>query len=234
MGHLTPGVKQAMQQIFKNAGVNYNFIDKDGSICCGRPLKLAGLNQAALTLINENTRKLLETEARVLVTSCPICYKIFNTEYNLGAMQIMHHSVYIEKLVNEGRISLQTSAARIVFHDPCELGRASGIYKEPRNLLRKMAEVVDVSEEKENSLCCGGSIGDVAMDFNQRNVIRDSALKILCEQKPDMLVTACPLCKKTFNSGSSIIVKDIAEMVAENLNSPENQIKRDELVEALY
>lgn len=217
MGHLTPGVKNAMLQIFTEAGINYNFLDQDGSICCGRPLKLAGLQEAADKLVAENTGKLLDTHAKILVTSCPICYKTFNNDYELNGMQVMHHSIYMEKLVNEGKISLQAQNLLAVYHDPCELGRGSGIYEQPRNLLAQIAEVADVAEERVNSLCCGGSIGDLSMNATQRNVIRDGALRILCESQPDVLVTACPLCKKTFESANQVEVKDIAELVAESM-----------------
>jgi len=136
----------------------------------------------------------------------------------------LHHSVYIENLVDEGKLFLQPSEFTAVYHDPCELGRGSGIYEQPRNVLKQIVGVNDVAEERVNSLCCGGSIGDLAMNSAQRNVVRDNALSVLCESEPDILVTACPLCKKTFESGNTLKVKDIAELVAENMISiPESR-----------
>lgn len=217
MGHLTPGVIRAILLIFKNAGVDYTFIDEEGSICCGRPLKLAGLQESAAKLVEENTMKILDTKAKILVTSCPICYKVFNSDYKLDGMQVMHHSVYINNLVNDGKLVLRPMDIKAVYHDPCELGRGSGIYDEPRNVLKQIAEVADVTEERENSLCCGGSIGEISMNATQRNMIRDGALEILCASQPEILVTACPLCKKTFDSGNAVLVKDIAEIVAESM-----------------
>jgi len=231
MGHLTPGVKQAMSKIFENAGINYSFIDEDGSICCGRPLKLAGMKEAASKLIIENSRKFQETQAKILVTSCPICYKTFNSDYKLEGMRVMHHSVYIETLILDKKLVLHQSGSKTVFHDPCELGRGSGIYQQPRNVLKQIAEVADIAEERMNSLCCGGSIGDLSMKAEQRNVIRDGALKILCKAQSDVLVTACPLCKKTFESANTVPVKDIAEIVAENMTTKHSQVKSSALVE---
>ena len=225
MGHLTPGVKRAMLQIFEKAGIDYTFLDEDGSICCGRPLKLAGLQDSALKLVAENTRKLQNTKAKILVTSCPICYKVFNDDYHLEGMQVMHHSVYIDNLVKEGKLVLRPMELKAVYHDPCELGRGSGIYEQPRNVLKQIAEVADISEERVNSLCCGGSIGELSMSATQRNVIRDGTLGVLCESQPDVLVTACPLCKKTFHSGHAIVVKDIAEIVAESMVAAKHKAK---------
>jgi len=217
MGHLTPGVKLAMIHIFKNAGVDFTFLDEDGSVCCGRPLKLAGLAEPASALIAENTRNIRNTKAKILVTSCPICYKVFNSDYRLEEIQVMHHSVYIESLVNSGKLSLQPLDLKAVYHDPCELGRGSGIYEQPRNVLKQIAEVADIAQERVNALCCGGSIGEISMNAGQRNVIRDCALDVLREPAPDVLVTACPLCKKTFDSANAVLVKDIAEIVAESM-----------------
>ena len=231
MGHLTPGVKRAMLQIFEKAGIDYTFLDENGSICCGRPLKLAGMQEAALKLVSENTVKIKNTGAKILVTSCPICYKVFNNDYKLEGMQVLHHSVFIDNLINEGKLVLRPTELKAVYHDPCELGRGSGIYEQPRNVLKQIAEVAEVAEERVNSLCCGGSIGDLVMNANQRNVIRGNALSILCESQPDILVTACPLCKKTFDSGNSVEVKDIAEIVAENIIMNNYKIITPTLVE---
>jgi Fe-S oxidoreductase len=231
MGHLTPGVKRAMVQIFENAAIGFTFLDEDGSICCGRPLRLAGLQEAASKLVKENTEKIQNTGAKILVTSCPICYKIFNNDYQLEGIKVLHHSVYIDNLVKDGKLVLRPTELKTVYHDPCELGRGSGIYDQPRNVLKQMSEVAETAEERVNSLCCGGSIGDLAMNSIKRNVIRDNALNMLCESQPDMLVTACPLCKKTFDSGNVIVVKDIAEVVAENLNLNKHKLKTAELVE---
>jgi Fe-S oxidoreductase len=186
---------------------------------------------SAAKLVSENSGKIKDTRAKILVTSCPICFKVFNNDYSLDGIQVMHHSVYIEKLVIESKISLKTSGLQAVYHDPCELGRGSGIYDQPRNVLKLMAEVSEISEERENSLCCGGSIGDLSMNASQRNVIRDGALNVLCQPQPDILVTACPLCKKTFETADKVLVKDIAELVAENMILADKILKIVEMVD---
>jgi Fe-S oxidoreductase len=143
----------------------------------------------------------------------------------LNNMDVMHHSVFIDKLVKEGKLVLKPADLLVTYHDPCELGRGSGIYDQPRNVLQQLAEVAEVDEERVNSLCCGGSIGDLSMNAAQRNAIRDLTLNKLCEAQPDMLVTACPLCMKTFKTANLIEVKDIAEIVAENIVLPDSKVK---------
>ncbi|NJO70438.1 MAG: hypothetical protein HC830_15165 [Bacteroidetes bacterium] len=106
---------------------------------------------------------------------------------------------------------------RAVYHDPCELGRGSNVYKEPRKVLGKALNLVPVSQEKENALCCGGSLGNLGITTEQRNKITRDACEILLKDKPDMLVTSCPLCKKTFQKFSNVPVYDIAEIVNNSL-----------------
>ena len=55
-----------------------------------------------------------------------------------GEYEVFHHSQYIEKLVNEGRLPVGTNLKNTVpFHDSCYLGRYNKEYKAPRNLIKK-------------------------------------------------------------------------------------------------
>lgn len=215
MTHMTPGIKKSVLKILEAANVNYQFLDKEKGACCGRPLMLAGQYEAAKKLIAYNREKILDSGAQTLLVSCPICYKVFRDDYELGQITIKHHSEYFMELVEQGRIKLQKSEKSIVYHDPCELGRGCGVYEPPRTLLRKTGNLRSVSQEKVKSLCCSGSLADLSLSMSDRNVIKAETLKVLLHENPDVLATACPLCKKTFVKGVDIQVKDIAEIVAD-------------------
>ena len=83
--------------------------------------------------------------------------------------------------------------------------------------MNKVLTLKTASQEREKALCCGGSLGNFEIQNSQRTQIRDKALDILLESKPDMLVTSCPLCKRTFAKGNHVEVKDIAEVVKDAL-----------------
>jgi len=212
MTHLTPKIKLAMVSIFRKAKVDYMFMDEDGSICCGRPLMMNGNDQAAQELIRKNIQIIKASKAKLLVTSCPICFKIFTEEYKLD-IEVMHHTQYILKLAEEKKINLKNNNKTVVFHDPCELGRGSGVYEQPRKILEMISTLQLVKDEKNASLCCGGSLGNTELDYYKRDEITKDALAELENGNPDVLVTACPLCKKTFNKFSRSEVMDIAELV---------------------
>ena len=216
MTHLTPATKQAMCKILKASGERFTFIDEDGSICCGRPVLLAGARKSASVLMEKLTAQLQQTNAKTLVTSCPICYKFFNENYKLN-MRVLHHSQYIQELLDAGKIAVNLGNKKIVFHDPCELGRNSGVYEQPRKVLKSVGHLQSTAYDGKEALCCGHSIAAEALPYRKRRVIAEDAAEKMMEYHPDVLATACPACKKGFAGVQNVEVKDLAEIVAENL-----------------
>ncbi len=219
MSHLTPAVIRSMRRIMDQAGINWVQLDEDGSVCCGRPLMVAGKDTQASQLMEFNKNQVLATGARLLVTSCPICYRVFREDYNLP-VRIQHHSQFILDLVKTGKIPLQAHFRKVAYHDPCDLGRGSGVYEAPRELLTKIADLVEVGQDAHNAQCCGGSLGIFTATQEQRNDMAAAALDVLLENQPEVLATACPLCKKTFAKQSPVPVKDIAELVCDAMPNP--------------
>lgn len=217
MSHLTPSVKNAMIKILRSAGENFFFMDKDGGVCCGRPLMLAGNEKEARELINFNSDKIWKSGAKTLVTSCPICLKVFRESYYLD-LEVLHHSQYIARLIDEGALRINYSHLKVAYHHPCELGRGSGVYDEPLTVLSHVAELQRTPYDGSNSLCCGGSLGNIRLDQNSRNSIAEDVAGKLTAGKPDVLATACPLCKKTLSKVTETRVADIAEIVAAEIS----------------
>ena len=219
MTHLTPRIIKSVEKVFKSAGVNYTFADRDGGICFGRPLMLAGKTDAAYETISANRRMILGSGCRTLVLSCPICYKIFKDEYALDGVEVLHYTQFIKRLVDEGKLKLTAGDERIVYHDPCELGRGCGVYKEPREVLAQAGTLVKATKEGDESICCGGSLGSLTLDTRDRAKITESSVANLLANNPQTIVTACPLCLKTFSESvpETVKVQDFAETVSRHL-----------------
>ncbi len=227
MTHLTPRIIKSVEKVFKAASVNYVFADRDGGICCGRPLMLAGKTSAAQETIAANKKMILESGCRTLVLSCPICYKIFKEEYGLKGIEVLHYTQYIKRLADEGRLKLNAGGESIVYHDPCELGRGCGVYAEPRDVLSQVGTLVKAGKEGDESVCCGGSLGSLTLDARDRAKITESSLANLVVNKPQTIVTACPLCLMTFSGpaldavnaeGNPVKVNDFAEVVSRSIS----------------
>lgn len=229
MSHLTPGIENSMMKIFRAAGEKVFFMDKDGGVCCGRPLMLAGQEKEARELINFNSEVIWKSGARTLVTSCPICYKVFRESYYLDA-EVLHHSQYIKRLIDEGALRMNYSRKKVVYHDPCELGRGSGVYDEPREVLAHVAQLMNTGNDGINSLCCGGSIGNIKLSHDDRNKITKDAVSRLSAGNPDIIATSCPLCKKTFSKVSEIKVSDISEIVASEISDVQKRKRKSSVL----
>ena len=217
MTQLTPKIMRSMKQIMEAAGEEYEFLDHDGGICCGRPMLLSGKVAEAKAMIAKNTDLIKKSGATKLVLSCPICYKVFKDEYHLEGIEILHHTQYIDQLVKNGALHVGKSNVNYVYHDPCELGRAFGVYDEPREVLANVGNLLKAKSEKELSICCGGSLGSFQLTQEQRDEITANSVDDLMYNRPDQIVTACPLCLKTFARKAPVEVKDIAEVVAESI-----------------
>lgn len=217
MTQLTPKIMRAMKQIMEAAGEKYEFMDQDGGICCGRPMLLSGKTAEAQAMIAKNTELIKKSGAKRLVLSCPICYKVFKEEYQLEGIEILHHTQYIDELVKQGKLKVDKNDINYVYHDPCELGRAFGVYDEPREVIESIGHLRKAKSEKELSICCGGSLGSFNLTQQERDEITANSVNDLMFNNPDEIVTACPLCLKTFARKSPVAVKDIAEVVANQL-----------------
>jgi len=212
MTQLTPLTSRSLLSVLKHVGISVEQIDPDGEFCCGRPLMLAGRTEAANELIQKNKELILASGAKTLLVSCPICYKIFHESYQLP-IEVVHHSVYLYRLLEQGKLKLSAGTEEWVYHDPCELGRGSDIYRQPRLLLNKLGTLQRIPEDRAKSLCCGGSLGTLSLSRQKRLSITKEAIGVLTQNTPKKIITACPLCQKTFAQLSPIPVVDIAQVV---------------------
>lgn len=226
MSHLTPTIIRAMRGIMTQANINFVHLDELQSVCCGRPLMIAGKDKQAHELIEFNKTLIKQTHANLLITSCPICYRVFREEYNLP-IRIQHHSQFILNLVKTGKIPLQANFRKVAYHDPCDLGRGTKTYEAPRELLQKISDLVQVRDEANKAHCCGGSLGLFEASSQQKDLITRAALEALMENQPETIATACPLCKKTFSTHSPVMVMDIAELVFAAI--PKNKLTGNEI-----
>lgn len=211
---LTPRTLSAMGKVFEAAGEEVWWADREGGVCCGRPLKLAGETDSARKMMRSNTELFRRHGITTLVTSCPICLKVFREDYALEGIEVLHHSEYILRLLRGGRIRLAHGATRFTYHDPCELGRGCGIYDEPRAVIEAVGELLEPASTREQALCCGSSVANTAISDGQQLRIARAMASELEATGAEVIVTACPLCKKAIGRGTRREIRDLSEVVA--------------------
>jgi Fe-S oxidoreductase len=166
-----------------------------------------------------------------IVTCDPHAFNSLKNEYPAfgGHWQVEHHSQFIARLLREGRLALAPGAERVLFHDPCYLGRHNGEFDAPRAVIRALAKDVPLEFELHGpkAMCCGAGGGRMWMEESigkRINVLRtEQALAV----RPKVIATACPYCAlmvddglKTLGREGEVVNKDIAELVAESLAAP--------------
>ena len=215
---LTPNTMTSMQRIFEAAHEKVWWADKDGGVCCGRPLRLTGEIDSAQKMVDYNKALFAKHNITTLVTSCPICLRVLREEYNLEGIEVLHHSEYILRLMRQGRLRVRYSSEQsFTYHDPCELGRGSGIYEEPRAVIEAIGELLEAEHNRKNAFCCGSSVANTAINDGQQLTIAQHVAAELDSTGAKTVVTACPQCKKAIVRGSKLKVMDLSEIVAQNL-----------------
>ena len=215
---LTPNTLNSMQRIFEAAHESVWWADKEGGVCCGRPLKLSGEVDSAQKMIDYNKSLFEKHDIKTLVTSCPICLKVFREEYQLEGIEVLHHSEYILRLMKQGRLKVRyMRGSTFTYHDPCELGRGSGIYDQPRAVIEAVGELLEPAHTGKNALCCGSSVANTAINDAQQLTIASAVASELEATGAQTIVTACPLCKKAITRGTEQRVVDLSEIVAQNI-----------------
>jgi Fe-S oxidoreductase len=220
MTSLTPAVQRSMRQIFESVGEDVWYADSEGGVCCGRPLMLSGETDAAQKMIEYNTELFRKHNITTLVTSCPICLRVFRESYNIKGIELLHHSEYIDRLIASGRLHVDSDDTLYTYHDPCELGRGLGIYDEPRRVIGAVGKLVEPKHCRRDALCCGSSLANMVIDDGQQVRIAQRMTAELEATGCDRVVTACPLCNKAIDRASAHTPLDISEVVAKNISMP--------------
>ncbi len=214
---LSPRILKAMESIFIAAGDDVWWADREGGVCCGRPMKLSGEVDAARDMVRLNTELFRKHGITTLVTSCPICLRVFREDYSLDGIEVVHHSEYFARLLSGGRITLSAGSETLTYHDPCELGRGCGIYEPPREVIKAVGALAEPAETREHALCCGASIAGNAISGTATLAMGRAVGSAFEQTGAQTIVTACPLCKKALARSGTLPVVDLAELVERHL-----------------
>lgn len=214
-------------KILNKIGVKFAVLGTEEA-CTGDPARRAGNEFTFQMLAQQNIQVLNGYGVKKIVTACPHCFNTLKNEYpELGGnYEVIHHSTYLQQLINEGRIKIEGGGSfkgqKITYHDSCYLGRANDIYEAPRQLLENLdAELVEMKRCKTNGLCCGAGGGQMFKDAEK------GTKEVNIERIEDALATgattiavACPFCMVMMSDGvknkereHDIKVYDLAELL---------------------
>ena len=221
----------AFARVLKASGVNFAILGQEET-CNGDPARRMG-NEYLYQMLAKGTIETLDRyEVKTVVTFCPHCFHQIGNEFPQlgGNYEVIHHTTYIERLLQEGRVPLDTDEGKrltMVYHDSCYLGRYNDVYDAPRTTLKRALPVVNLVEPKRTKsrgLCCGAGGGRMWMEETEGKRINVERTEELLATGADAIAVACPFCMTMMTDGvtaqgSEVPVLDISEVVASRLAS---------------
>jgi Fe-S oxidoreductase len=220
-------IARALVQVMRAAGVRFAILG-EAETSTGECVRRAGnemlFQQLAGTLV-ETLKGLGVTR---IVTADPHAFNTLKNEYPAfgGHWQVEHHSQAIARWLREGRLKAVPRFERVVFHDPCYLGRHNEEYDAPRDVLRAVTRdaALEFDLAGPKAMCCGA--GGARMWLEESIGTRINVLRTeqALERSPKVIATACPYCAlmiddglKALDRAGDVTGKDIAELLAESL-----------------
>ena len=190
-------IPQAFIEILDKAGIDFTLLGGE-EWCCGFPLIGAGMKKEAEALIQHNVEKMKGKGVERAVFACPSCYHTWMEEYETD-IEIFHSTQFVKELIDEGKISFTEKRVTVTYHDPCDLGRASGVYDPPREILRTIpgVELVEMESNREQCKCCGGGGNLEMVDPELSAALAQEKIKEIQATGADTVITACQQCVRT-------------------------------------
>ena len=121
----------ALIEVFRYLSVSYGVLKREK--CTGDPVRRLGNDYLFAELTSSNLEQIGSAGILRMITICPHCVRTIAEDWKeAGAdVQIEHHSEFLARHIN-GLPEGSADRAKIVFHDPCYLGRYRGLYDAPR------------------------------------------------------------------------------------------------------
>jgi Fe-S oxidoreductase/nitrate reductase gamma subunit len=216
-------------KICNAAGVKVGILGK-AEKCCGEPMRKLGNEYLYQTLAAENIKQFKACGVKKIVTTCPHCLNTLDRDYrDLGLeadVEVEHYTVFLERLLQQGILALDSKLFDCTYHDSCYLGRYKGIIDQPRHVLQMAGgQLSEMAKTKKESFCCGGGGGRVLAEEKLGRRINVERVKMAQAVGAPTLVSNCPFCLTMFEDGiktggmeGKLQVRDLAEIIAERIS----------------
>jgi heterodisulfide reductase subunit D len=219
-------VTRAFAKILSYLNIDYAVLGKEES-CTGDPARRAGNEMLYLMQAFHNIKIFKSYDIKKILTICPHCYNILKNDYPElgGKYEVINYLQFLQGKIQDGSLKIDPSVlsnVKVTFHDPCYLGRANGIYNEPRSVLGSLTNnIVEMNRNKSFALCCGGGGGQMFKEAEKgdKEVYIERTEEAL-KTEARIIATSCPFCMNMLTDGLKYKNKetevknyDIAELV---------------------
>lgn len=225
---------KALARILNALGVKFGILGPEEN-SDGDSQRLAGERGLFEAMAQKNGQTFRKYQFNEIITTDPHAFNAIKNQYpELGISHpVRHYTQFLAERMEQLKPLLKREVnARVAYHDPCYLGRANGVYDEPRALLNAIPgmELVEMSHQRINSLCCGGGGGGMWLDGFQwekaHTRLSEWRVREAVVSKADILAVACPYepprfedAAKTVPSAGQLKVREISELLLEAMGN---------------
>lgn len=223
-------VSQSFSKLMQIAGVEFRILGTQEK-CNGDTARRLGNEYLAQMFMMENVETLNHYKVQKIVTACPHCFHSLKNEYKQfgGHFEVYHHTELIDEMIASKKIILNgNNNSDVTYHDSCYLGRYNEVYDAPRKSLSAVEGInlIEMSRNKDKGFCCGAGGGRLFLEDDEGGRINEERTKEALATNAETIASACPFCMtmmtdgvKHFNKTEEVKVKDIAEIILENLSA---------------
>ena len=222
-------VSQAFVKLMQKAGVEFRILGTQEK-CNGDTARRLGNEYLAQMFMMENVETLNHYKVKKIVTACPHCFHSLKNEYKQfgGHYEVFHHTELIDEMISSGKLKLKGNGhSKLTYHDSCYLGRYNQVYNAPRESLKSISgfDLVEMKRKKDKGFCCGAGGGRMFLEDDEGGRINEERTREALETGAETITSACPFCMTMITDGvkhyektEEVKVKDIAEIILENLS----------------
>jgi Fe-S oxidoreductase len=231
----------ALVRVMQYLGASFGVLRKEK--CTGDPVRRLGNDLLFQRLAEANLEALKQNKVQKIVTICPHCVRTIQEDWKAYGTppEVEHHSEFLARHLGEivapvsrpAVVRASTPALsnppgepkneKIVFHDPCYLGRYRNVYDEPRQVAALAGELVEAPRTRERSFCCGAGGGLAFLGEETGERVSHVRAAELAETGAGIVGAACPFCNTMLRDAlaergeGAPELMDIAQLVARGL-----------------
>ncbi|MGI9245619.1 MAG: (Fe-S)-binding protein, partial [Steroidobacteraceae bacterium] len=217
-------IARAFVDILRTAGVKFGVLGA-AEPSTGECVRRLGNELLFQQLADACVATLNGLGVRRILTCDPHAFNSLCNEYpdRGGHWEVVHHTQFIARLLDAGRIAVEPRFERVLLHDPCYLGRHNGEYDAPRRVLDRLTRdaLLEFPLHRAKSMCCGAGGGRMWMEEHLGTRINLARVDQALPLQPSVIATACPYCAvmigdglKAREAGERVATQDLAELVA--------------------
>ena len=216
---LESGDARSLVEVLRYLGVTFGVLRREK--CSGDAARRLGNDLLFGQLAEANIEEIRRSGVRKMLSICPHCVRTISEDWReLGvSIEIEHHSEFLAR----HQASLPAAAGgrdRIVYHDPCYLGRYRDVYEAPREIIARAGALIEPRRTRDRSFCCGAGGGLVFLGEEKGKRVGVERAEELMAAGSSVIAVACPFCNTMFQdalgglSAQPPKLLDIAQLAA--------------------